>query len=190
MACVLKRNRLVLAFLACKLLLVALPCIRFCPLVVLRLSLLCSSALLTRVCFPLCAQVSAMLTMKVNGTEMLVTGGPNGTLGIFDLTVLKQVGEAHGHTAPVRTHPPRARSLGIMRSLIDGLMAVGDFRWRHCWPDHRTRMSSSLRARTGALHLGLPRLPWCAAGSWLRFCRQDNTSVEVGLSSTVTRREE
>ena len=46
-----------------------------------------------------------MLTMKVNGTEMLVTGGPNGTLGIFDLTVLKQVGEAHGHTAPVRTIP-------------------------------------------------------------------------------------
>ena len=46
-----------------------------------------------------------MLTMKVNGTEMLVTGGPNGTLGIFDLTVLKQVGEAHGHTAPVRDQP-------------------------------------------------------------------------------------
>ena len=44
--------------------------------------------------------------MKVNGTEMLVTGGPNGTLGIFDLTVLKQVGEAHGHTAPVRPASP------------------------------------------------------------------------------------
>ena len=55
-----------------------------------------------------------MLTMKVNGTEMLVTGGPNGTLGIFDLTVLKQVGEAHGHTAPVREHIP-LYSVNIMR---------------------------------------------------------------------------
>ena len=106
-----------------KLLLVALSRIRFYPLVILRLSLLCSSALLTRVFCPLCAQVSAMLTMKVNGTEMLVTGGPNGTLGIFDLTVLKQVGEAHGHTAPdggwlVTGGDIIGRTTGLERSLL------------------------------------------------------------------------
>ena len=65
-----------------------------------------------------------MLTMKVNGTEMLVTGGPNGTLGIFDLTVLKQVGEAHGHTAPVRTPSSSFSRVGIIRLLIDGLWVI------------------------------------------------------------------
>ena len=47
------------------------------------------------------APLTAMLTTIVNGTEMMVTGGPGGELQIFNLHQLQAVASAPGHTAPV-----------------------------------------------------------------------------------------